>query len=180
MPLTPLDVENLRLRNALRGYDRADVDQFRADVVDSLEEYVDLIGKLKQRVREVEAELARYREQEDVLRSSVMLAQRTADEHAAAARSRAESIVAQAHTEAQALRAGVADLAAQREQFEYQFHGLLTGFLRRLEQGNPSLVGSPNSRATKAHSAVVVHMDTQDCPRFQSSRTAISRWIWAT
>ena len=34
----------------------------------------------------------------------------------------------------------------QREQFEYAFHGLLTGFVTRLEQGNPRLAGTHEER----------------------------------
>jgi cell division initiation protein len=160
-PLTPLDVENLRLRPSLRGYDRNDVDAFHREVVATLEEYVDQVAGLKTRVRELEKELDRSREQEDGVKNSLMLAQRTADELVSAARERAEALLQQARAEAADYRRSVADIVAQREQFEYQFHGLLSGFLRRLEQANPHLASPANGRAYVPQSSVVNSMDTQ-------------------
>jgi cell division initiation protein len=141
MPLTPLDVENARFRTALRGLDRGDVDHFRLEVIASLEEYTELLARLKGRVRELEGELARFRDNEETLKNSMVLAQRTSDELIAAAKLRAEAIVEQARAEAQAVRRGLAEVQTQREQFEFAFHGLLSGFLHRLEQGNPALTG---------------------------------------
>ena len=40
------------------------------------------------------------------------------------------------------LKQQFSQLRSQREQFEYAFHGLLTGFINRLEQGNPQLSGA--------------------------------------
>lgn len=161
-PLTPLDVENLRLRTSMRGYDRSDVDSFHREVVAALEEYVDQIARLKLRVRELEKELARSREQEDGVRNSLMLAQRTADELVSAARERADALLQHARAEAADMRRSVADIVAQREQFEYQFHGLLSGFMHRLEQANPQLALPANGRAKMAAQPVSIHMDTQD------------------
>jgi DivIVA domain-containing protein len=164
MSLTPLDVDNYRLRGALRGYDKNDVDQLRAEVIATIEEHIDLIGRQKLRIRELENELARYREQDEQFKNSLLFAQRSADEHVAAARERAAALVEQARGEAAQLRRGLADLAAQREQFEYEFHGLLMGFLRRIEQRNPALAGSTgagNGRVPAAPQQVVQSMDTQ-------------------
>jgi hypothetical protein len=41
------------------------------------------------------------------------------------------------------IRRGLSELRSQREQFEYAFHGLLAGFIHRLEQGNPRLAAGP-------------------------------------
>ncbi|MDQ3024808.1 MAG: DivIVA domain-containing protein, partial [bacterium] len=164
MPLTPLDVDNLKLRSVLRGYDRSEVDQFRAEVIGTIEEYIDMLGRLKLRVRELESELTRYRELEEQVKNSVMFAQRTADEHIAAARERAAALVEQARLEAQELRRDVAVVIAQREQFEYQFHGLLTGFLQRLEQHNPKLDSRAAGKAEQATQPVLSNMDTQHTP----------------
>jgi len=139
MTLTPLDADNVRFRGALSGYNRGEVDQFRARVVGALEDYLALIESFKARITALEGELARYRGSEELLKNSVVLAQRTADELIGAAHQRSDAIVRTAELDAEAVRRSMAKLHAEREEFEYSFHGLLTGFLRRLEQGNPAL-----------------------------------------
>jgi len=139
MPLTPLDAENMRFPVVMRGYDRREVDEFRIRVAGALEEYINQLGALKARIGELETALARYRENEELLKNSVVLAQRTADELAHAAHQRADAIIAAARAEASAISQDLGRLNAEREQFEYAFYGLLYGFMRRLEQANPAL-----------------------------------------
>lgn len=125
------------------GYLRGEVDRFMAEVARAMEDYIDQIGQLHVRIGELDAQLAKYRESEELLKDSVILARQTSDELIAASRSRAESIVREAEGEGAAIRRRLAGLAAQREQFEYEFHGLLAGFMHRLEQGNPRLAAPP-------------------------------------
>jgi DivIVA domain-containing protein len=139
MPLTPLDAEKARFRQAFRGYARDDVESFRTAVVSALEGQIARIEELTARVAELEKQLKRYRESEELLKDSVVLAQRTCDELIAAAHKRADAIKNDARSEGQRIRLELSELRAQREQFEYAFHGLLSGFLHRLEQGNPQL-----------------------------------------
>lgn len=148
MPLTPLDAEKHSFRPALRGYDKLEVEQFRAGVMQALEEYIDAIGRLRVRIGELEAEIGRYRETEDLLKSSVLLAQKTSEEIIAAAKAQAEALLAQAHADGQELRRRYSQVEADRERFEHQFHALLTGYLRQLEARNPGLLGAlPPSQA---------------------------------
>jgi len=147
MVLTPLDIEKARFHNALGGYRRDEVEQFRLNVLRSVEEYIERIGELSGRIKELEGALKRYQESEELLKNSVVLAQRTCDELIAAAHKRADAIKQAAENEGDSLRHELADLRAQREQFEYAFHGLLTGFLNRLEQGNPRLTAAPSAQA---------------------------------
>lgn len=148
MSLSPLEIENIRFsRSMLGGYDRTEVERFLAQAARSIDEYVSRIDQLERQVAQLEADLQRYRENEDLLRSSVVHAQRGADELIAAARQRADAIKGEAELEAQKLRQSLSDIRNEREQFEYAFHGLLSGFIRRLEHGNPALGGA-------AHSAV--------------------------
>lgn len=139
MALTPLDAEKYRFRSVLRGFARDEVERFRAEVIAALEGHITRSAELTARIGELESQLARYRESEELLKSSVVLAQRTCDELIAAAHKQADAIKQEARTEGEQIRHNLADLRAQREQFEYAFHGLLTGFTHRLEQGNPML-----------------------------------------
>jgi cell division septum initiation protein DivIVA len=141
------------------GYDRTEVERFLAQVVRSIDEYVNRIDQLGRQVAQLEADLQRYRDNEDLLRSSVVHAQRGADELLAAARTRAETIKGEAELEAKRISQSLADMRNEREQFEYAFHGLLTGFLRRLEHGNPAL--SAQGHAMQSSSAGSVNLQAE-------------------
>lgn len=143
MNLTPLEAEKFEFRQSMRGYHRDDVEQFRELVIAALEEHVALGNRLGERIRELEAMVERYRESEELVKNSVVLAQRTSDEIIASAHKEAEAIVKQAHAEGERIRNELMELQNQREQFEYAFHGLLAGFKERLEQSNPQLAGPP-------------------------------------
>lgn len=141
MSLSPLEIENIQFtRSFLGGYDRNEVERFLAQVARSIDEYVSRIDQQQRQIQQLEAELQLHRENEDLLRSSVVHAQRSADELVAAARQRAETIKGEAALEADRLRHSLADLKNEREQFEFAFHGMLTGFIRRLEHNNPALL----------------------------------------
>lgn len=142
MGLTPLDAEKLEFQSGFRGYDRNQVEQFRALVVQTLELHIRDAAELKRRIEELERSIAGFRENEELLRSSMMLAQKTGEDVVAGARREAELIKAEAHADCQEIRNELTRLRAEREEFEYSFHGLLTGFLRRLEQGNTELRGT--------------------------------------
>jgi len=150
MPLTPLDAEKARFRVGFRGYAREEVERFRATVVAALEDHIAQGQQLKARVSELEAQLSRYHEKEDLLKDSVVLAQRTCDELIAAAHQKADAIRREALLEGDEIRRELAELRSQREQFEYAFHGLLTGFTHRLEQGNPRLAAPAERRQLAA------------------------------
>lgn len=137
--LTPLDIENVKFRGALSGYDRGEVEQFRARMIQALENYIAQVTELRGQIAGLEDRLARYHESEELLKNSVVLAQRTADELIATAHQRADVIIQSAQLEGEGVRQSLGKLRAEREQFEYQFHGLLTGFIRQLEQNNPGL-----------------------------------------
>jgi cell division septum initiation protein DivIVA len=139
MAMTLLDAENARFRVAFRGYAREDVERFRAGMVAALEEQVALAQRLSAQVNTLEADMKRYHDKEDLLRDSVVLAQRTCDELIAVAHKQADAIKREARSGGEAISQEYSQLRAQREQFEYAFYGLLTGFLTRLEQGNPQL-----------------------------------------
>lgn len=149
MGLTPLDVENTRFRGALGGYSRGEVEQFMQRVASALEEKLEEIQRLQQQVNSLGKEVEQNREVEDLLKNSVILAQRTCDELISSAHKKADLIRQEAQAEGQQIKWRFAELKSDREQFEYAFHGLLAGFLHRLEQGNPALA-KPDAPASPA------------------------------
>ena len=145
--LTINDVEKYKFGSAMFGYSRADVDKFASLIVESLQHYVDEIEALKKRVAGTEAEIERYRASEATLRDSIVLAQKSHDEIIGNAQKEAENILATARVKTVELTAKHAEVTAARERFEYEFYGLLKGFIQVLEANNPKLAqgASPQS-----------------------------------
>jgi cell division initiation protein len=152
----------------MRGYNRDDVEEFRELVIATLEEHVAHGNRLGERIRELEAMVERYRESEELVKNSVVLAQRTSDEIIASAHKEADAIVRQAHAEGDRIRNELLELKNQREQFEYAFYGLLTGFKQRLEQSNPALTGQRQPAAASNQEAATPAAGATPEPRAAS------------
>ncbi len=159
MGLTPLDAEKFEFQAGFRGYDRNQVEQFRAMVVQALEGHIHEAVQFKRRIEDLDEKLAGFKGNEDLIRNSMVLAQKTGEDVVANAREEAEMIKARAQADCQELRNELARLRAEREEFEYSFHGLLSGFLRRLEQANPRLGGAA---ADSQKEAPAVHESAVD------------------
>ncbi len=137
--LTINDVENYKFGSAMFGASKADVEEFVALVSAGLQEHVDEIERLKRKLADAEAEIQRNRANEDTLRNSIILAQKSHDEIISGARHEAENIVKEARLQSVELNSRASEIAAERERFEYEFYGLLTGFIHALEAKNPQL-----------------------------------------
>lgn len=137
--LTINDIERVKFGSSLFGYSRAEVDEFLDEVLATLQSHVEEIENLKRRVAEAEAAIELHRANEDTLKSSIVLAQKSHDEIVAAAHREAENIIKEAQLRAVQVNADFAQLQADRERFEIEFHALLRAFMDRLETHRPGL-----------------------------------------
>jgi len=100
MPLTPVEVRHQQLRRGLFGYRRRGVDDLMTDIADSFEVVWRERADLVDRVEVLEADLARHVELEGLLRSTLISAERAAQEQRERARREADTILGEAHAEA--------------------------------------------------------------------------------
>lgn len=101
MPLTPVEIRHIDLRRAwLRGYRRKPVDQLLEEIVTSFEEVWRERADLSDRLEELEAEAVKHRELEALLRSTLVSAERAAQDMKEQARRESDLIVQEAHAEA--------------------------------------------------------------------------------
>jgi cell division initiation protein len=100
MALTPAEIRHVPLKRGLFGYRRADIDDLLDEVVDSFtacwQERVDL----RDRIDELEAEVRKTREMEDLLRRTLISAEKNAADQKEAARREAQQIIREAEQEA--------------------------------------------------------------------------------
>lgn len=150
MKITPLDIEHREFKKALQGYAREDVDQFLDEIIASMEEDIEARTALESKVADLEQRVSHFRAMEESLQSTLVLAQRTADELKAAAHKEVELIKQRANldldNELQAIRRQIegARSELQRvldhlESVKHDFRTFLTRHLALVDESRPSL-----------------------------------------
>ncbi|MGE5357662.1 MAG: DivIVA domain-containing protein [Bacteroidales bacterium] len=108
MKVTPLDLRRQTFRQAMRGFDRAEVTAFLSEVADEYEQALRETDRLQQEATRLEALLNEHREHERDLRNTLLAAQRLGDDIKAAAEQEARRVVREAE--------GRADLLLEKAQ----------------------------------------------------------------
>lgn len=98
--LTPLDVRRYEFGNALRGYDRERVDQFREQVADELERLGRTNADLEAKARGFHEQLKTFRERDKAINEALVSAQQLRSEMKAQAEKESELILREARAEA--------------------------------------------------------------------------------
>ena len=112
MQLTPVEVRHLELRRGLLGYRRSTVDRAIEQVADSFEAVWRERAELGERVHLLEGEVARHVELESLLRSTLVSAERAAQDMKEQARREADVIVQEASAEGRRL---IRDAISEKE-----------------------------------------------------------------
>jgi cell division initiation protein len=96
MNVSPLDLRQQRFRTSLRGYDKIEVTAFLAAMADDYEQALRETDRLRQELSLAETALAEHRRHEKTLNSTLMTAQKLADDIKAHAEQEAKQIVREA------------------------------------------------------------------------------------
>ena len=116
MALTPVEIRHLELRRAfLRGYSRAEVDRVLNEIADSFAEVWRERADLADRLHELEVDAAKHTELEALLRSTLVSAERAAQDMKEQARRESDLIVQEAHAEG---RRATREAAAEKRRLE--------------------------------------------------------------
>jgi cell division initiation protein len=121
--VTPHDLRNAELREAFRGYRPDEVEELLERAAITLERIHERNRQLQERIASLEAEGSSAKEMESVLRQTLLLAQRTADETVTAAHDRARHLVEESEDRALTLTSEAEEQArivgeAQRQKYE--------------------------------------------------------------
>ena len=100
MAYAPVELRHIRFKRGILGYRREAVDRLLSDVTVSFEAVWRERADLSDRLELVEAELAKYREHESLLHTTLIAAERAAAELKEQAQREAQLIVDEAHSEA--------------------------------------------------------------------------------
>ncbi len=135
--ITPLDIENKKFtKQMMNGYNVDEVDEFLDEVTEAYEANYKELAALRPKVEELNASLERYKNIENTLQNTLVMAQSTAEEVKNVAKQQAEQIVSDAQREADniirtskesALKA-VGELEQQIRMKEQQFNDVKKQF----------------------------------------------------
>jgi len=103
MTITPVELHHIDLKRGLFGYRRQPVDRLLEEIERSFEQTWRERADYADRIEQLQADLARHRELEALLRTTLVSAERSAHEQKAQAKKEADLIVEEAHAEARAV-----------------------------------------------------------------------------
>ena len=103
MSYTPVEIRHVRLRRGFFGYRRSQVDRLLDDIVISFETVWRDRADHSDRVELLEGELKRYRDLENLLRTTLVSAERAAHELKDQGKREAATIVSEAQAEARTI-----------------------------------------------------------------------------
>jgi DivIVA domain-containing protein len=161
--LTPLDVRTQEFVRAVRGYDRAQVDQFKVQVAEALERLGRERLQAEERLKSAQEQLRGYRERERAMNEALVAAQQLrADSREQAARE-AELVLKEARAEAQhVVQQAHQDEVTVRERAEAaarQFTAYLAGFRGLLQRQLAEL------EVLEGHNRTIVELQAGDLAR---------------
>ena len=131
MSLTPQEIRHIELKRAwLRGYRRSTVDDVLSKIVDSFEDVWRERADLSDRLEELEAEAAKHHELEALLRSTLVSAERAAQDMKEQARRESDLIVQEAHAEGRRVTRAA---AGEKQRLEEESRGIRARLRSALE-----------------------------------------------
>ena len=104
MKVTPLDLRQSRFKTAMRGYDKTEVTTLLEAVADDYENALRENDRLRQEMSRLEAVLSQHRELEGSLKSTLISAQKVADDLRETAHAEAARIVREAEGRAELMQ----------------------------------------------------------------------------
>ncbi len=160
--LTPIDIRRYDFGNALRGYDKLRVDEFRTQVADEMERLLRVKQDLEAKARGFHEQLRAFRERDKALNEALISAQQLRAETKEQAEREAqliireaqaerERIIESARSEVQRLEADIATLERARHAFILQLRMMAERYLSELaameaavaDKGNDPAEGGP-------------------------------------
>lgn len=101
--LTPIDIQNHTLKTAVRGYSKKETDEFLEQILAGYEELFKENHDLKEKVSSLSEGIQNYKQMETTLQKALVLAEKTSTETQEAAKSKADAMIREAQTKAEAI-----------------------------------------------------------------------------
>lgn len=174
--ITPIDIQHKSFKKALQGYDRAEVDAFLDEIIETLEDDAQHRAALEAEVGDLKERISHFKAMEESLQNTLVLAQRTADETKASAHKEADLIREKARLEAEREIANYNDAIADvrrdhqraieaNEKARSELRSLLMSHLALVERGGAPVGVSEEASAAKPAAAGKSNGERADVPK---------------
>jgi cell division initiation protein len=148
--LTPIDIRKQEFRRSLRGYEPAEVDEFRTRVAEELERLLRERAVLEERLASLSVQVRTFHERERAMNDALVSAQQLREDTRLAAQREAEAVVRAAEAEGRKLvdeaRGAEVDVRRKLAEAERQFQAYVGGFRALLERQAAELRALDGSR----------------------------------
>lgn len=138
MSYSPVEIRHVRFPRSPLGYRRSAVDRTLAEIASSYEGVWQERMDLADRVDELEREVTRHREVEELLRNTLMTAERASHDVREDARREAAKILDEAHAEARKITAEARDRRERLLSTARRVRTLLAAALDAVEDADPA------------------------------------------
>jgi len=122
--LTPLDIQNKEFKRVFSGYSMQEVDEFLNLVIDGYEKLYKENMDCKDRITKLEESVNQYKNIENTLQSTLVVAQSTSEQVVKNAEEKAANIIADANNKAKGI---VADSFEEVKKLEYRYEEIKRG-----------------------------------------------------
>ena len=122
--LTPLDIQNKEFKRVFSGYSMQEVDEFLNLVIDGYEKLYKENMDCKDRITKLEENVNQYKNIENTLQSTLVVAQSTSEQVVKNAEEKAANIIADANNKAKGI---VADSFEEVKKLEYRYEEIKRG-----------------------------------------------------
>ena len=150
MALTPVEIRHMTPGTGLFGYKRAAMDRLLDEIAASFEDVWRERADLADRVEQLETEIGRLREREDLLKETLIAAERNAAEVKETAQKHAEMVVAEAHAEARAVQRNARSENERLATESRRLRAQLRAALEAVQEVEDTWVPAPTAKAEAA------------------------------
>lgn len=134
--ITPLEIQNKEFKKGIRGYKEDEVDEFLDQVMIDYEKLYKENIELKEKIETAHHQMAKYKDIEETLKNTLIVAQNAAEDLRANSHKKSEliieeaemkgkEIIARAHREVEEIRNEFEDTKKQMQSFKTRFKTLL-------------------------------------------------------
>jgi cell division initiation protein len=131
--ITPNDIIHTQFRTGFRGYATHEVDDFLQQVADSLFHALEDAQRVRRELEEVRGRLEHYQHTEELLKNTLLVAERTAEEVRAHAQQEAHLLQRETQVQLQTERAAIEEARNLRLRALAELRGMLQAQLALLE-----------------------------------------------
>lgn len=159
--ITPLEIQNKEFKRGIRGYKEDEVDEFLDQIMIDYEKLYKENIELKEKIEAAHHQMDKYKDIEETLKNTLILAQNAADDVRAnahkkselilqEAEAKAKDIINKAHQEVQEIRNEYENTKKQMQIFKTRFRTLLQSQLDSLMESCDELVGEEENTSQTA------------------------------